>query len=133
MVNWFHKHGCRIVIANHEHVVHESEFEGKCFHAYAIGNCLSSAGTLHTPFDRYSNYSVAVHAYIDEKNSIDKVSFSILKSVKKPDNTLEVWPTNTLYSKIGEEAKRTLLDDCSQVSMLFSRKPIYRIEEEYFL
>lgn len=29
MAKWLHKHNCEIVIANHEHVIHGSEWKGK--------------------------------------------------------------------------------------------------------
>lgn len=134
MANWLHRHHCDIVIANHEHVIHGSEWKGKKeFTAYALGNCLGSAGTLHEPYNRLSNYSIAVHLWIDEKKEISKITFSVLKSILNDEGKFEVWPVWNLLEKCDDTEREKLIIDCTAAVNLFSGKNYQSIAEEYEL
>jgi len=136
MIQWLMKKGCSIVIGNHEHVVHG------CIHntssnqlaTYAIGNFLGSAGTLHEPYDRYAEYSIAVHTYIDSiKKKINKVTFSVLVSCKNDNGTYEVWPVKEWISTLPENIARKKIEDCLTVAKLFSNQVYDRLLDEYLL
>lgn len=58
--NW----GADAVIANHEHVIHginSSLMKKNKLCIYSLGNCLSSIGVTTAPFDKMSQYSVAIN------------------------------------------------------------------------
>ncbi len=110
ITNWFLKHGCDVVIDNHEHVVHGSYFSNNQFAAFALGNCLGGAGVIREPYDKKSEYSIALHLYIDEKDSrIKRITFSVLRTILGDHGKLEVWPAIDLrdsghyYDRYDEE------------------------------
>ena len=95
--NWFLNHGCDIVIDNHEHVVHGSYFSNNQFAAYALGNCLGGAGVIREPYDRKSEYSIALHIYIGKKDiGIKRITFSVLRTILGDNGKLEVWPVKDI-------------------------------------
>ena len=135
-VGWLLKKNCNIIIGNHEHVVHG------CVHdlaknqiaTYAIGNFLASAGTLHEPYDRYAEYSIAVHLYIDpQKKKLKKVTFSVLVSKHNENGTYEVWPVIELMSKSEQERAAELSRNGLAVAKLFSGKEYTSVQAEFVL
>lgn len=141
MVEWFAKHGCNAVIANHEHVVHGMEFDGDKIKAFALGNCVSGAGLLDVPYDRKSEYSIAVHIYLNEKTAtLNAISFSVLKTIKKDNGTLEVWPAKKLLEKTPEPEYSVLTRDILEIAKVFSGNsyskvlaefPVYSVETSF--
>ena len=132
-VDFFKKIGCNIVIANHEHVVHGHTLDMKkpFFATYAIGNFLSSNGTVFKPHDRYCEYSILLHTYIDEfSKQIQKISFSISKVILNNEQKFEVWDSFDLLKK--ENSKQLSLE-ILQVAKIFSGIEYLRPEPEYFL
>jgi len=95
---WFLNRGCDVVICNHEHVVHGSYFSNNQFAAYALGNCLGGAGVIREPYDKKSEYSIALHLYLDKRELvIQKISFSVLRTILGDHGKLEVWPVIDLH------------------------------------
>jgi poly-gamma-glutamate synthesis protein (capsule biosynthesis protein) len=133
-IKWLRKQKCNIIIGNHEHVVHgcEHKLSDNQVATYAIGNFLGSAGTLHEPYDRYAEYSVALHLYIDQdKKTINKVTFSVLVAKCKESGTYEVWPVKELISKSAQEKACALTQGGLAVAKLFSGNIYEEIQEEF--
>ncbi len=123
--DWFLKMGCDAVIGNHEHVIHRAKYTDDQFVAYALGNCLGSAGVITPPFDKLSDYSIALHIYFDEKTTqMCKVSFSVLKTVISKDERVEVWPVDILVQscEIPPEEKEKIKKETLHAAKLFSEK-----------
>ena len=98
VTTWFLNNGCDIVIDNHEHVVHGSYFSNNQFAAYALGNCLGGAGVIKEPYDKNAEYSIALHLYLDKKAlGIQKITFSVLRTILGDSGKLEVWPVMDLH------------------------------------
>ena len=112
VTNWFLSNGCDIVIDNHEHVVHGSLVSSDKVAAYALGNCIGSAGVTREPFGRRADYSIALHTYIDERTKrLKKVSFSVLKTIVGSDDKYETWQVSDLLDRLqGEEREKLLVD-----------------------
>lgn len=135
-IQWLQKKKCNIIIGNHEHVVHGSEWNlsENQVSTYAIGNFLGSAGIEHAPYDRYAEYSIAVHTYLDvEKKALSKVTFSVLAARRNEQGTYEVWPVADLIRQASPDDARKLTEDCFAVAKLFSGQSFAEISEEYLL
>ena len=134
---WFLNNGCSAVIDNHEHVVHNAEYINGKLVSYALGNCLGSAGVTKPPYDTMSEYSVALHLYLDEKqrgedSGICKVAFSVLKTIQSSDGKLEVWPAVCLKEYEGYEEFYDELEILS-IADAFSGKKNKQVQQEFML
>ena len=99
VTKWLEDQGVDFVIANHEHVVHGSKIHAAGFTTYALGNFLGSAGTMKAPYDRRSEYSIAVHAYLDKATKeLMKVTYSVLRIVYTDEGKFQVWPVYDLLN-----------------------------------
>lgn len=80
------KNGIDIVAGSHEHVVHGGRFDNagrNKIETWSLGNFCGTAGVCDEPFDKMSEYSIALNVYIaKESKLIEKVTFSILKTIK---------------------------------------------------
>lgn len=134
MTGWLEKKHIDFIIANHEHVIHGCKFENNQLTTYALGNFLGSAGTLESPTDRYSEYSIAAHCYIDSKTKeTQKVTYSVLKTVLTDDERLTVWPVYDLLSSLSEEERLRITQDALTCAELFSGKMHRELKEEFEL
>lgn len=86
---------------------------------------------MQEPYNRLSNYSIAVHLWIDEK--ISKVTFSVLKSILNENGKFEVWPVWNLLEKSIDTEQENLKNDCVSAANLFSGKNYQSVAEEYEL
>lgn len=104
ITQWLEDQGVDFVIANHEHVIHGSKLRQSGLTTYALGNFLGSAGNLEEPFDRRSEYSIAVHTYFDKiTKELMKMTYSVLKTVYTNEGKFQVWPVyDILNSQSGE-------------------------------
>lgn len=62
--------GVNAVIANHEHVIHEIDWEHiskTSFCIYSLGNFLSSTGVTEKPYDKRAQYSAAVNLDLERQ------------------------------------------------------------------
>lgn len=129
------KHGANIVIANHEHVIHGSKYDpnNNKFTAYAIGNLISSAGILSAPFDRYANYSIAVHCYISTLSpaKIEKITFSILVTTIQKDGKLATNPVFDLIQEHNVPGRHQLIKESLAVAKIFSGIEHENLKEEF--
>ena len=129
------KHGVNIVIANHEHVVHGCKYNpnDNKFAAYAIGNLISSAGIIFPPFDRYANYSIAVHCYINASSPtiIEKITFSVLVTTIQKDGKLATHPVFDLIQEHNLPEKNKLIKDSLTVAKIFSGIEYENLQEEF--
>lgn len=135
-IKWLQNKKCNIIIGNHEHVVHGSEWDlsQNMISTFAIGNFLGSAGIEHEPYDRYAEYSIAVHTYLDvEKKSLSKVTFSVLAAKRNERGTYEVWPVADLIQQTSPEEAKKLTEGCFAVAELFSGRRFAEVSEEYLL
>lgn len=133
-IKWLWKRKCNIIIGNHEHVVHGCvhDISKNQIATYAIGNFLASAGTLHEPYDRYAEYSIALHAYIDQqKKTLKKITFSVLVAKCNENGTYEVWPVKDLIADSTSERAFELAEGGLAVAKLFSGKAYDAIQEEF--
>ena len=134
VTNWFLSKGCDIVIDNHEHVVHGSMISSNKIAAYALGNCVGSAGVLHGPFDRRAEYSIALHTYINEKTKrVQKVSFSILKTIIGVGDKYETWQVSDLLDRLQGEEREQLLADCLKTAKDFAGIEFKSIAPEFVI
>ena len=131
MTQWLEKKKVDYIIANHEHVIHGSKLENGQLTTYALGNFLGSAGTKKAPWDRLSEYSIAVHCYVDsETKQTQKVTFSVLKTVLAEDGRLTVWPVYDLLASLPKEEKRRITKETLACAEIFSGKSILELKEE---
>lgn len=135
--SWLKNRGCNIVICNHEHVIHGSTYspERDEITAFALGNFVGAAGTLHGPYDRRAEYSIALHLYLDENTKkMKKVTFSVLKAVLSDAKTYKVWEASDLYGNLKTPEERAALEketlDCAAD---FSGKTYSAVQEEFEL
>jgi len=75
--------GVNAVIANHEHVIHEiewNEISSSKFCIYSLGNFLSATGVIRNPYDRLAQYSVAINIDVDRKieRGVVEASYSFI-------------------------------------------------------
>jgi len=131
---WFIKRGCNAVICNHEHVIHGvSITSNRRLTAYALGNCLGSSGVTTGPYGRRSEYSIALHVYLKDDGSVDKYSFSILKTILTDDKYFETWPVyDLLQVSDSTDEYRKLLDESLSAAYDFSGKEYNEIKVEMF-
>lgn len=132
LVNWLLQNGVDWVIGSHEHVVHGcdlSNIDANKLAIYSLGNFSSVAGVYAEPMDKYSEYSIAFHVYFD--NNIEKITYSILKSIEKENKKIEVIPIYNLYEELNDDNKRMLLNDLKVISLKFSGISEITIQEEY--
>lgn len=122
-----------IIVANHEHVIHPHFFDSteNHFAAYAIGNFISGSGTLCKPYNKYSDYSIALHFYIDNTSKmIKKVTFSVLKVVITSGNKIAVFP---VYDLIKNNNDLRIVEDALFVAKVFSSNQYDSIKKEFDL
>ena len=121
-------HGINIVVGTYEHVVHGGTFEHQSSNrigTYSLGNFDGTAGVYDKPFDKMSEYSIAFHVYVSKRNEetiFDKITFSVLKTVKslKNEGGVTVYPIYDLISKTTDEGiKQQLIMDMYKIGKRF--------------
>lgn len=119
------RHGVNIVIGNHEHIVQGCEkgsLDSNFFATYSLGNFLGVGGLLQEPYDKFVNYSIACHIYIDTvSKKLNKVTYSILKTIFDTNkNIVRTIPVNELAKNLEEPELSKLRRDIEQVVYMFS-------------
>ena len=111
------KVGVDLVVGCHPHVVQRGIFTKKFIGTYSLGNFFCTPGTSSSPLDKLSDYSIALHVYLEKEESfkIRKVTFSIYKTII--DNFKSA-KTVLLYDLIkeninNEDVKVLLKDNCT--------------------
>ncbi len=119
------------VIANHEHVIHPVKLEaGGRLCSYSLGNFLGASGVTEEPFDKMSEYSIAINIYLDPASvAIPKFSYSIYKC--ENENGLSV--VSSLYSLLVSHPEREdLKKDLAKITKYLSGESL-EIRKEYFI
>jgi len=135
-IDFLLKNGADIVIGNHEHVIHGCNWrkEENKFLCYSLGNCIGSAGLKEPPFDRFADFSIAVHLYCNTKEKkIDKVSFSVLKVICDQNGKYQIWPACELLNEENFSESHILRQATLNAAKLFSGKVYNRVEKEFLL
>lgn len=134
MTDWFRQKGCDIVVDNHEHVIHGMKLDDDGISAYALGNCLGSAGVLERPYDRRAEYSIALHVYIDDgTRKIERISFSVLKSRINAEGRMEVWEAPDLIDSGVEIDAERAIGEALQAAKDFSGLEYAKVEREFII
>ena len=131
--NWFLHKGIDAVIDNHEHVIHSTKKKDNQIAAYALGNCIGSAGVYEEPFNRLSEFSIALHVYLDEQDMrLKKISFSVLKSKLTDDGKVEVWPVESLIRTdiLSLDERKTIEEKALCAAELFSGRKSDKLRRE---
>lgn len=133
--DWMLKEGADVVIGNHEHVVHGSKVSNGQLATYSMGNFVSSAGAFSEPYDKGAEYSIALHVYIGEcDHRVQKVTFSVLKTIIGKNGKIEVWPIDKLVHELKNSIdNRGLETEALNIANVFSGKNYDTIESEFLL
>lgn len=129
--------GASAVVSHHPHIIQKAERreDGK-FIAYSVGSFNQSISADYIVHDDYPEYSIAVHFYIDkdeEKYSITKTTFSILKIVEYENKKLTVYPVYDLYEKENEEGRKVLIKEIEDIYLKVTdnKQKFSGVEKEY--
>ncbi|MDO4413679.1 MAG: CapA family protein [Erysipelotrichaceae bacterium] len=134
--DWFIDRGTDLAVCNHEHVIHDHRFTDlNKLAVYSLGNCLGSSGVTCGPYGRRSEYSIALHVYINESDKrIEKFTFSVLKTILSERNIYETWPVFDLLRNEALTADiEQLKDESLQAASDFSGKQYFEVQEEFEL
>lgn len=130
--------GANAVIANHEHIVQKIDLNSmseKHFCIYSLGNFLSSSGVIDEPFDKMSQYSVAVHLILEKENKEIKANYkiTICDSVSNQDGIVYVETLYTTIVKSNEVMRGKLMSDYKKImNKVFDTQDVdYPLVEEY--
>lgn len=127
--------GADAIIASHSHIVQKAEFCGNVPCAYSLGNFSMVPDSPVTVGKFFCGYGLAMHLYIKDKK-LEKVTFSILKAVKKHGKQLVSWPVDKLYDSLkSKKEKEKLKSDICKVYEEVCNKKLEGdiIKKEYIL
>ena len=124
IVEEINKTGVPLIISNHPHVVQKVEKSKTTLVTYSLGNLINSYKTFYYRKENMGEYSVILNAYINKKNkTIEKYTFSIMKSVECEDGYIIVCPVYNLINKEKNKAKlKKLMDESLIIYNRFSNK-----------
>lgn len=138
--------GCDAIIASHPHVVQEARVinGSPCF--FSLGNFAMSPNSAYLLSENLPNYGIVVHLdYPDidltsplkdnETALAPAVSFSIVRSIEKENDVLQVWPLLDLYEMADTPLQEQILSDANQIVKAVLKKDAADclIQNEYFL
>ena len=90
---------------------------------------IGGTGVICPPFEKKSEYSIAVHIYIDDINkSIKKISFSVLKTIVDESGKISVHQAYDI-----SQNNSTFSAELLSVAKAFSNKEYCQIEREFVL
>ena len=127
--------GVDCIIGNHTHCIMPLIWENGCVIAYSLGNFCFTPGDGYYVRNVYADYSMLLNIDVSvESKTIQKVSFSILKTIRNADDSTEVWDTYDLFHRLSDRKKRiSLYDDCKAIcdQMIPLGKSVFEICKEY--
>lgn len=124
------KADCDIVSANHEHVIHPIKLCDKKFVNYSLGNFIGTNGVTKEPFNKASDYSIAVNIYINKTDLSDrKYSYSIYKC-ENEDGLSRVYSLFGLLSEYPD--REDLKEGLAKITRYLSGKSL-PLSKEYFI
>ena len=95
---------------------------------------MASTGIYEEPYNRRSEYSIALHIYIDPKiKKMETASFSVLKTIANSENKLEVWPVADLLHFLPEYERNKTIEEALLAAKDFSGKKFIDLEKEFIL
>lgn len=116
VVDFIKECGADMIVAGHPHVPQKCLWDDEVFVCFSLGNfaCTPNLG-WYLP-NSFAEYGTVLHAYFDEDTqTLDKVSFSIVKSVVDEDGYTTIVPVTDLY-KCGSTVERERLQiDCDEI------------------
>lgn len=134
MTRWVESMGVDFVIGNHEHVIHGSRLKGGQVTTYALGNLLGCSGILMEPMDRRSEYSIALHGYVDKNTKkTERITYSVMKTHYTPDGKFEIWPVFALLQTLSGEEREKVLEEARLAAYDFSGVLPQNVEKEFVL
>ncbi len=125
------KLGVDLVIGCHPHVVQRGIFTNGFIGTYSLGNFFCTPGTSSSPIDKFSDYSIALHLYLEKEESlkIRKVTFSIYKTIidnYKSSKTVLLY--DLIKNNIDNENVKVLLKDNCTIYNIFCNSKYDKIE-----
>ena len=129
--------GVDCIIGNHTHCIMPLIWEDDCVIAYSLGNFCFTPGDGYYVRNVYADYSMLLNVDISvESKTIQKVSFSILKTIRNADDSTEVWDTYDLFHKLSDKKEKlSLYEDCKAIcdQMISLKDPVFKICKEYIV
>ncbi len=130
------KLGVDLVVGCHPHVVQKGIFSKNFIGTYSLGNFFCTPGTSSSPLDKLSDYSIALHVYLEKNQNLKekKVTFSIYKTLIDDFKSAK---TVLLYDLIKEnmnkENVKVLLKDNCTIYNIFcdSKYDEIELQKEY--
>ena len=126
--------GADVVYASHSHMTQRIDTVHGVPVAYSLGNFNMDPDSILMIKENRCEYGLVAHLYLED-GKIDKMSYSILKSVRA-GKTIKTYPVSDIYASLtSEKAKNKLIEDVKWVyKQVFSREldgEVFR--EEYFV
>ena len=129
--------GVDCVIGNHTHCIMPLLWDETGLVAYSLGNFCFTPHDGYYMEDVLADYSMLLHIDIGTiSKRIERVSFSILKTVRNQNDSVEVWNTYDLFSNLlDEQEKNKLYDDCKLICdrMINLRQTSFAVSKEYLV
>ena len=112
LVQWLCDAGVDAIIGNHPHVVHKFEMKNNTPVAYCLGNFITTLGVNPNETGTLTEYSILLNLYLskcDTGTKVEKIGFSVLKTVMQPDQSSVVIPVYDLLDHCKEPCERDKL------------------------
>lgn len=134
-------YGVDAVIGNHEHVINKCDLRNmrnNVIKTYSLGNFSGLAGVLKEPYDKLSEYSIIFNIYLNKEESkikVNKVGFTIAKSIKECENKIKTVLLYDLIQNASGEEKNKLIDDNLKIYNIFLNKDVTEVDlkKEYYI
>lgn len=99
--------GADLILASHPHVVQKFSYidDIPCF--YSLGNFNMSPNSLYLIFEDLPQFGIIPHIYIEDKK-INKISFSIIKTIENKKEQMKVYDTKYLYDNSNSKEQNEL-------------------------
>ncbi len=116
MMNYIKECGADLIVAGHPHVPQKCVIQDGVLESYSLGNfaCTPNVG-WYLP-NSFAEYGVVLHTYFGEDTKkLDKVTFSIVKSVVDDFGYTTIIPVVDAYSNATTVEKERLQIDCEEI------------------
>ncbi len=115
--------GCDAIIGNHPHCVQKSEQIENGFIAYALGNFYCTPHYGYYVDGVFADYSIVLNLHFDtEKRGLEKVTFSVAKSVIENGRSVVKFVNDLKDQLVGKERNLLIDDNASVVSRFLGNK-----------
>ena len=120
LMNYIKEKGADMIVAGHPHVPQKCLWDGGVLECYSLGNfaCTPFVGWYLS--NSFAEYGIVLHTYINDISlKIEKVSFSIVKSIVDDFGYTTIVPVVDLYKNSTTVEKERLLIDCEEIISRF--------------